>query len=140
MGSVMLCSTAVIRIRDVDRHVDRRWRSTLMSWCRLVLPVVALALMGSAVAQATTCGAEIARIEALLIQAQANRQVVPSAAESTAARLHHQPTPATVGKAATEAEDKLAATLATARKLDSAGKESECLAVLRDIAVPLGVR
>lgn len=139
MGAVMPCSTAAFRTPDADRQPGWLRCSTFMTRSRLVLPL-AVSLLCPATGQATTCGAEIARIEALLNQARANRQVVPSAAESTAARLHHQPTPATVGKATTEAEEKLAAALATARTLDSAGKDAECLAALKDVAIPLGVR
>jgi len=90
-------------------------------------------------AQAGRCSAEIARVEMVLRQARTNRQVVPSAPESTAARLHRQPTPQTVAKAEAEAERKADAALALARKLDSEGKNSECIAALEKVALPLGV-
>jgi hypothetical protein len=90
-------------------------------------------------AHATACSSEIARLEMVLGQAQPDRQVVASAPESRAARLHHQPTPNTVATAETEAKEKLDAALALARKLDSERKDSECIAALEKVAVPLGV-
>jgi mono/diheme cytochrome c family protein len=85
------------------------------------------------------CSAEIARVEMVLDQAQANRQTLPSARESAAARLHRQPTPQTVAKAEAEAKKKIDAALALARKLDSEGKDTACVAALEKIALPLGV-
>ena len=70
---------------------------------------------------------------------QANRQIGPSAPESAGALLHRQPTPETVARAETEAEEKTDAALALARKLNAEGKDSECLSALEKVAVPLGV-
>ena len=92
-----------------------------------------------AAALAGPCSAEIARIEMVLGQARANRQRAASAPESAAARLHRQPTPRTVAQAEAEAEKKVDAALALARKLDSEGKNSECIAALEKVALPLGV-
>jgi hypothetical protein len=44
-----------------------------------------------------------------------------------------------VAKAAADAEKKLEAALAVARKLGSEGKDVECVAALEKIALPLGV-
>jgi hypothetical protein len=74
-----------------------------------------------------------------LSQAQANRQIGPSAPESAGALLHRQPTPETVGRAQNEAEKNTGAAMALARKLNAEGKDSECLAALEKVAVPLGV-
>jgi thioredoxin-like negative regulator of GroEL len=91
------------------------------------------------VADAAACSAEIARLEMVLSQAQSDRQVAASAPESVAARLHHQPTPETVGKATAEAEENVEAAFAAARKLESEGKDTECVATLAKVAVPLGM-
>lgn len=88
---------------------------------------------------ADRCSTEIARVAALLSKAQANRKIAPSAPESTAARLHRQPTPETVTKAETDAEKKVDAALTLARKLDADGKESECVTALENVALLLGV-
>ena len=83
--------------------------------------------------QTKLCSAEIARLETELNQARANRAVVGNYPESTAARLHRQPTPRTVGRAETEAERAIETTLALARKLESDGKDSECMAAVKTI-------
>jgi len=59
---------------------------------------------GKPSAEAGTCRAEIVRLELALSRARASRQVVGSAPESLAARLHRQPTLESVAQAATEAE------------------------------------
>jgi len=84
----------------------------------------------------TACSAEITRLAAALSKAQANT-VIGSAPESTAARLHRQPTPQTVAQAETEAQKKVEATLTVARRLDSEGKDAECIATLKKIAFPM---
>jgi hypothetical protein len=93
--------------------------------------LVAIALTYPVVAHAASCREQIARAEAQL------RQGEPQATlpESTAAKLHHQPTPETVEKAQTEADNELKAALARARKLDSEGKDSECVAALEKVTL-----
>jgi len=104
---------------------------------RSLIPV-AIVLISPIAAHAAPCSEQIARVEMVLSQAQANQQIAPTAPESRAARLHRQPTPETVGKAETVAKDKVEAAVALARKLDSEGKDSECIATLEK-ALPLGV-
>ncbi len=86
------------------------------------------------------CMREIARLETSFGEARGNRARVPlgTGAESTAARLHRQPTPSSVERAESEAEDNLEKTLTLARKLASDGKDADCLAALKKVA--LGVR
>jgi len=91
-------------------------------------------------AAAGPCSAEITRVEMVLKQARVNRQLAPSAPESTAARLHRQPTPQTVAKAEIDAEKQVDAALARARKFGSEGNDAECIAALEKVALPLGVR
>jgi cytochrome c len=90
--------------------------------------------------QGGLCSAEIARLEKVLSEARANRQVAGSAAESVAARRHRQPTPTTVAQAETDADRNLETALAIARKLSSDGDDSQCVATLKKVALPLGVR
>ncbi len=90
--------------------------------------------------QATPCRAEIRRLEDVLSARRAKLEVPGSAHESTAARLHHQPTRESVAQAEIDAEKQVQAALARATRLDSEGKEAECIATLKDTALPLGVR
>jgi mono/diheme cytochrome c family protein len=84
------------------------------------------------------CAAEITRIETALRQAR-GQSTVGSAPESTAARMHRQPTPNTVARAETEVTNNFETVLSAAKKLVAAGKDAECLAALKDVAVLLGV-
>lgn len=88
-------------------------------------------------AHATTCGERIAKLEIELRQAEADRRVL-SARESTAATLHHQPTPETIAKAERKVRRRLASRLEVAKKLNSEGKESKCFAALGRFAVDTG--
>jgi hypothetical protein len=109
----------------------------------LAVPIVSLILgvAGAPVAaQAGPCSEEIARLEILLSRAEAAEAPLPSAPESDFAKLHRQPTPKTVTQATSEAEKKTEATLERARKLDAEGKETECMAALKDITPLLGAQ
>ena len=88
----------------------------------------------------TTCRAEIMRIETVLSQARANRQAVGSGPESSAARLHRQPTPKSVETAKTEVEKTIETALALARKLESEGMDAECVELLRKLKLTLEAR
>ncbi len=94
----------------------------------------------SSAAQVGPCRPEIARQEQLLSRVRANGQVVGSAPESSAARLHRQPTPDSVRQAATEAEKTIETALALARKLESEGMDAECAAMLKKVEMPFGAR
>jgi mono/diheme cytochrome c family protein len=71
--------------------------------------------------QAGECSVEIARLEGALGQAQGAGHPIGSARESTAARLHRQPTPSTVEQARIEAELDVITALVAARRLQSEG-------------------
>jgi mono/diheme cytochrome c family protein len=88
----------------------------------------------------TTCRTEIMSLETLLSQARANRQAVGSGPESSAARLHRQPTPKSVETAATEVEKTIETALTLARKLESEGMDAECVAMLQKLKLTLGAR
>jgi mono/diheme cytochrome c family protein len=93
----------------------------------------ALGRKPSAVEEAGSCSAEITRLELRLTQARASGQAVGSAPESSAARLHRQPTAQSVEQAATEVEKTVETALAFARKLQSEGLDAECAAMLKKI-------
>ena len=99
-----------------------------------------LSLRKSSAASPTTCGTELAKLEQVLSQMVAAHRAVASVSETTAARLHRQPTPESVGRAEERAEQNVETTLASARALDASGKQDECLATLKKVAVQLGVR
>lgn len=86
------------------------------------------------------CRAEIARVELLMSKAHASGQVVGSAPESSAARLHRQPTLKSVEQAMSEAEKNAETALAFARKLEAEGLDAECTAMLQKIQPPPGSR
>jgi Ca2+-binding EF-hand superfamily protein/mono/diheme cytochrome c family protein len=81
--------------------------------------------------QRKLCSAEITRLETELNQARANRELVGSYPGSAAARLHRQPT--SRKRADKEEQIAMEATLALARQLDSAGKDSECMEAVKTI-------
>jgi hypothetical protein len=97
-----------------------------------------LSLRTPPAALAGPCGAEIARLELALSHARSNGRVVGSAPESSAARLHRQPTPQSLGQAAAEAEKTVETALVFARKLEAEGMDAECLAMLKKVQLPFG--
>jgi mono/diheme cytochrome c family protein len=91
-------------------------------------------------AQVGSCRTEIARLELVLSQARASGQVVGNAAESSAARLHRQPTAESVKRAASEAEKTVETVLVFARKLESGGLDAECASMLAKVELQFGAR
>jgi hypothetical protein len=91
-------------------------------------------------AQEGSCRAEITRLELLLSQARASGQPVGNVPESSAARLHRQPTVQSVKQAESEAEKTVETALALARRLESEGLDAECIAMLKKVEPPVGSR
>jgi mono/diheme cytochrome c family protein len=87
-----------------------------------------------------SCSTEIARLELVLSQARASGRVVGSAPESSAARLHRQPTVESVARAASEAEKTVETVLVFARKLQARGLDAECASMLRKVQPPFASR
>jgi len=101
----------------------------------LVLSVFSTATWSQeAMAEAGQCSAEIARVEAVLSRAQADKSTVGSLPQSTAAGLHRQPTLQALAQAQIEAQKKIETTLTLARRLEAEGKDSDCIAVLKSVA------
>lgn len=103
------------------------------------VPIVFAALTvlwapGAAMAQGRTCQSEIARLQALIDQAEAGGQPVPDLPEGTFATMHHQPTAASVLAADKDAMATAKAGLERARKYQAQGKNAACLKALDDVA------
>ena len=96
---------------------------------------VAIPLIFPAAANAQSCRDEIARLESLL---RYNPAAGLSAPESVGATLHHQPTVGSVSAATREAQGRLERALASARRLASRGRNSECLSMLKTVDPTLG--
>lgn len=103
-----------------------------MKWtgCMVVAIVTTLA-EGSTPALAGPCTKDIARLEAEVRAAEANPNAGPSAPQSLAADLEHQPTPESVAAAKKQAEAAFEAVLARAKDLDSRG-DPTCREVLAE--------
>jgi len=95
----------------------------LLTFIVLIYPVAA---------QATLCDQQIALAERVLQQAYPDI----SLAESSAAKLHRQPTQQSVQNANAEAINELEAAVAQAQKLNAEGKDSECTATLEKFLHP----
>ncbi|MBB4196579.1 hypothetical protein CCR94_00755 [Rhodoblastus sphagnicola] len=89
-----------------------------------------LLLFCAGAAQAETCAQKISRLEKRIHREPANAAPGAFLPESTDAKLHHQPTAASVGEALQRSD---ADTLDDARLLDAEGKERACLAKLRPL-------
>jgi hypothetical protein len=99
----------------------------------------AAALAGPAAAQIGTCREEIAQLDGIIGHAATTPSDEPGATETEAARMHRQPTAASVAGAEAQSREQARATLAQARTLDGQGKETECRETLRPLAEPLGL-
>jgi hypothetical protein len=76
------------------------------------------------------CGQELAQFEVTVRQSAANPAVGPTAPESTAAKLRHQPTPESVRRAAESAQGDLDTLLNHAWRLDTIGDQAGCMQAL----------
>ncbi len=85
-------------------------------------------------AQVRTCQSEIARLQALVDQAQAGGQPVEDMTEGAFATAHHQPTAASVLAADKDAMARAQNALERARKFQAHRKNAACLKALDEIA------
>jgi mono/diheme cytochrome c family protein len=88
---------------------------------------------------AESCDTKITRLEHQLSEKGALQQPVGSAPESSAARLHRQPTAQSLKQARRQAETNVETMLAFARQLDADGLNAECLATLQRLELSLGL-
>jgi hypothetical protein len=84
-------------------------------------------------AQASVCSETIVQLHnSARLLTDNNPAEGPSAPQSIAAQLRHQPTPFTVHNAERTAESNFAAILARAEALDAAGKHMKCMQAVSD--------
>jgi hypothetical protein len=101
-------------------------RKSLRAVAGLMLTVVC-----AAAAQAETCARKISRLETRIHREPATAATAAeSLPETTDAKLHHQPTAASVGKALQQSDEDA---LDDARLLDAEGKEKACLEKLKPL-------
>lgn len=96
---------------------------------RLSSGLIACAVLAVTVdiAHATSCEAEIERLQSDAANSSARTISGPTAPQSVAAQLGHQPTPASVERAQRDAQSRFADTLARARILGSEGNNAACM-------------
>jgi hypothetical protein len=83
-------------------------------------------------ALAGPCTEQLAQFETAIQRSAANPDAGPTAPETTAAGLSHQPTVASVKRAEAAAETHFTALLARAHTLDAAGDRAGCTRALTD--------
>lgn len=93
--------------------------------------IVATLAFGSTSAHAGPCAADIARLEQEIQASGASPDAGPSAPQSLAADLEHQPTPDSVAAARKLAEAEFATVLARAKSVDS-GNDPACFGALAE--------
>jgi hypothetical protein len=117
-----------------------------MNLQRLAVACVAALAASTSASYAGPCSQEIARLQ-VEIDAKLNARAKAGqmASESTAAKMHRQPTPGSVagaevklGDASPEQAKAVEAAMAEARKADGAGDRSACERALADAQRALG--
>jgi hypothetical protein len=95
---------------------------------------VAIAL-GQSVASAAAgpCTQDIAQIEQAAARAGGGSESGPTAAQSTNAQLHRQPTPGSIKQAQDQTNAAFKAALTSAKELDAQGKRAECQAKVDEL-------
>jgi hypothetical protein len=132
------------RFQMGKHQVIQQWRHT-MNIQRSMLACAATLTLSMSAAYAGPCSPEVTQIQDLIdarVHAKAGAATAP---ESTAAKLHHQPTPSSI--AAAEAEhgqispeefNAMNAAMARAHEADAAGDRSACEKALADVKRLLG--
>jgi hypothetical protein len=123
----------------------RRKQAKAMTWRLLGLSVAALAASTIA-CSAGSCSPEIERMQARLnARLEAAASAGRSAPQSTAALLHHQPTPGSIasaeiqlGELSPEKAKLIREAMARARAADQAGDEAACALALAEVQRIIG--
>jgi D-alanyl-D-alanine carboxypeptidase len=102
-----------------------------------VVWVTAAVFLSTASAHAGPCTADIVQFENTIRNSATMPLAGPSAPQTTAAQLGHQPTPATVRQAEEQAQAEFEGTLARAKTFDAQGRGAECAQALRDAKLML---
>jgi hypothetical protein len=103
-------------------------RST--SFGLLIAMTTATLLCGSGAAHSGPCTSQIEQLERQIGPASSSAKSGPTAPQSIAAQLHHQPTPETVRNAERKANADAAAALQSARQADTDGNPAACAKAL----------
>jgi hypothetical protein len=112
-----------------------------MQNCRLPIDLFLPAMLALCLAtgvQAAPCGAEIDKVQAAVdARIDAIARSGPESAETRAARMHDEPTPASIAAAEhrlheSEGATRALAALVRARKANRAGQQSACERALRE--------
>jgi hypothetical protein len=96
----------------------------------LIVSVLMVSHVDAASARATACSAGLAKIERQIAHLKSDSLEGPTTAQSVAAQLHRQPTPAAVKSAERKAEDNFQMVLAQAREANSRGDAAACARAL----------
>jgi hypothetical protein len=107
------------------------WRRLMHSSRVAALAVIAL-IVNAGLSHAGPCTAQITEVERAIHRAQNNPVIGPTADQSVAAQLHHQPTPGSVQSAEVKARETANAALDRARKADTAGDAAACQRALTE--------
>jgi hypothetical protein len=99
----------------------------------------AVALMAASSAYAGPCATDIARVEQQIAANDMSAVTGPSAPQSIAAQLGHQPTPETVQSAEHHADALGQAALSRARNADDAGNLAACMQALATLKDEYGI-
>jgi hypothetical protein len=116
-----------------------RWHGKVAQAATLATVTLGLALVAGVPAQAGPCTAEISILQKQVQLAASNPTVGPTATQSVAAQLHHQPTPGAVERAASQANADADAALGRASKADEQGDASACHEALRQARLLYGL-
>jgi hypothetical protein len=107
-------------------------RSSVRQCAAVALALSTALSLTATAAAAGPCTAKIAQLERQISVAPPGPQTGPTAPQSVAAQLHHQPTPSSVEHAAHRANAEADAALDRARKADAENNVDGCEQALRE--------
>ena len=95
--------------------------------------VAASVVLSAQQAWASPCGEQIAALERTIQAEKTKDQQVLPGPESLGAKLHHQPTPASVDQAKQNAHSDVLELLAKAKDLNAKGESAQCRQIVADL-------
>jgi hypothetical protein len=129
---------------EADMSMPRRWIGSAFSMSNsstksvgrsasfglLIATTAATLFCGSGTAHSGPCTSQIEELERQIGHASSSAKSGPTAPQSIAAQLHHQPTPETVRNAERKADADAAAALQRARQADTDDNPAACAKAL----------
>jgi hypothetical protein len=109
-----------------DRPNSSHRRAGRSASIGLLIATTALSLVSGGPAHSGPCASQIAQLEQHIRRVASSAKSGPTAAQSVAAQLHHQPTPETVQNAERKADADADAAIQRARQADSDGNPVAC--------------